>query len=122
LSTIIQKFRLLLHKNTSKYLDIPQYFYFGSLKIFEFFVEELFGDGIKKFCKAYNSDTVLLGWGNKKERFIFKLVWSIFSLPDVFVKYPSIQFIVGVAYAKKDKDWLARQSGLSGVTVDMPLR
>ncbi|MBI5798545.1 MAG: hypothetical protein HZB10_01265 [Candidatus Yonathbacteria bacterium] len=60
LSTIIQKFQLLLHKNTSKYLDIPQYFHFGSLEIFEFFVEELFGDGIKNSVSHEKPWRVLL--------------------------------------------------------------
>jgi hypothetical protein len=46
LCAIIQKFWLRFRKNPSKYTYIPQYFSFSSLKIFEFFAQELFSDCI----------------------------------------------------------------------------
>jgi len=49
LSTIILRFWLRLQEKCSAYLDIPHIFLFVSLKILEFFMEELFRDGIKHF-------------------------------------------------------------------------
>jgi len=46
LSTIILRFWLRLQEKCSAYLDIPHIFLFVSLKILEFFMEELFRDGI----------------------------------------------------------------------------
>lgn len=76
---------------------------------------------IKKYIEAYKPDMVLLGWGNKKERLQFKLVWNVFSLVRTFAKYPSVKFVIGVAYNEKDAGWLSRQSGLYGITADLPL-
>lgn len=76
---------------------------------------------IKKYIRAYNPDMILLGWGNKKERLQFKIAWSFLSLDKAFARYPSIKFVVGVAYTQKDKGWLFKQAGLYGVTADLPL-
>lgn len=77
---------------------------------------------IKKFIEQYNPDMVLMGWGDTKERFLFKLAWNVLSLKKIFAKYSPIRFVVGVAYSGKDKSWLARQTGIYGITADLPLR
>jgi len=69
----------------------------------------------------HGPDMVLFGWGNKKERFMFKIFWKFFSLKSIFSKYPSIKFIVGVAYGEKDRLWISKHDGIYGATADMPL-
>jgi len=76
---------------------------------------------IKKYVEKHKPNTVLLGWGNNKERLIFKIFWKFFSLGNIFLKYPSIKFIVGVAYREKDRHWLSKHAGIYGATADMPL-
>ncbi len=77
---------------------------------------------IKKYIGAYHPDVVLFGWGTKRERMLFKIMWSLSSLPRMFKKYPQIKFIIGVAFTRKDKVWLDKQSGLYCYTADFPLR
>ena len=72
---------------------------------------------IKRDINLYKPDMILCGWGNKKERFIFKLVWSVLSLSRTIKKYPAVKFIAGVAYDARDIAWLAKQ-GVYGVTAD----
>jgi len=76
---------------------------------------------IRKNIERHAPDAVLLGWGNKKERSMFKVFWRIFSLSRIFAKYPAVRFIVGVAYTEMDTRFLSRQTGLHGFTADMPL-
>lgn len=73
---------------------------------------------IRNDIEKYNPDMILLGWGNAHERFFFKTIWSILSLARVVKKYPKIKFIVGVAYNSGDVNWLSKQGGLYGATVD----
>lgn len=76
---------------------------------------------IKKYILRFEPDMALMGWGTKKERLQFKTVWTFLSLKKTFAKYPTIKFVIGVAYAESDKTWLGKQSGLYGHTADMPL-
>lgn len=76
---------------------------------------------IKRYIEAYKPDMVLLGWGNKKERLQFRIVWALLSLSKIFAKFPTVEFVVGVAFTKKDKRWLSGKTGLYGITADMPL-
>lgn len=76
---------------------------------------------IKKYIELYNPDVVLLGWGNKKERLQFMTAWAFLSLRKTFEKYPTIKFVIGVAYTENDRKWLSKQQGLYGITADMPL-
>ncbi|KKW08073.1 MAG: Glycerophosphoryl diester phosphodiesterase [Parcubacteria group bacterium GW2011_GWA2_49_16] len=76
---------------------------------------------LKKYIVLYNPDMVLLGWGNKKQRLQFKTVWAVLSLAKTFAKYPTVKFVIGVAYTKDDGHWLSKQAGLYGITADMPL-
>lgn len=76
---------------------------------------------IKKYITTYNPDMILLGWGNKRERLKFKLAWAVLSLAKTFARYPSVKFSIGVAYGDMDKQWLAHQKGLYGITADLPL-
>ena len=76
---------------------------------------------IKKYIEAYHPDVVLFGWGTKRERMLFKIIWSLYSLPQMFKKYPQIKFIIGVAFTQKDKVWLEKQTGLYCYTADFPL-
>lgn len=76
---------------------------------------------IKRYVEMYDPDTVLLGWGNKKERLKFKIAWSMLSLSRTFAKYSKIKFVIGVAYGSDDKKWLSKQQGLYGITADMPI-
>lgn len=62
----------------------------------------------------------LLGLGIKK-RFNFKLFWGVFSLSNTFAKSYLTKFVIGVAYGDMDKQRLARQKGLYGITADFPL-
>lgn len=76
---------------------------------------------IKKYIEMYNPDMVLLGWGDKKERLQFRLAWAFLSLKKTFAKYPAIKFVIGVVYTENDRKWLSKQSGLYGITTDLPL-
>ncbi|OIO30677.1 hypothetical protein AUJ77_02620 [Candidatus Nomurabacteria bacterium CG1_02_43_90] len=76
---------------------------------------------IKKYIEAYHPDVVLFGWATKRERTLFKIIWSVCSLPRIFAKYPHVKFIIGVAFTKKDKVWLDTQTGLYCCTADFPL-
>ncbi|MFZ2832265.1 MAG: glycerophosphodiester phosphodiesterase, partial [Minisyncoccia bacterium] len=76
---------------------------------------------LKNYILAHNPDMILLGWGNKTERMMFKIVWTVLSLANSFAKYPHVKFIIGVTYSEKDKAWLSRQNGLYGTILDMPL-
>lgn len=76
---------------------------------------------VEKYVRLYYPDMVLMGWGTKKERLLFKIVWSVVSLKKIFKKYANVKFVIGVAYSEKDKTWLSKQSGLYGFTGDMPL-
>lgn len=76
---------------------------------------------IEKYIRLYYPDMVLMGWGTKKERLQFKIVWSVMSLKKIFKKYANVKFVIGVAFQEKDKAWLSKQSGLYGFTGDMPL-
>lgn len=76
---------------------------------------------IKKYIEAYNPDMILLGWGDKKERLKFGIVWRVLSLPRVFAKYPMVKFIIGVAYSENDESWLSKQVGPYGGIADLPL-
>jgi glycerophosphoryl diester phosphodiesterase len=72
---------------------------------------------LKRDIETYKPDMVLLGWGNKRERFLFKLVWNVLSLSRTIKKYPRTKFVAGVAYDTRDIAWLATQ-GLHGATTD----
>ncbi len=76
---------------------------------------------LKNYILAHNPDMILLGWGNKTERMMFKIVWTVLSLANSFAKYPHVKFVIGVTYSEKDKAWLSRQNGLYGTILDMPL-
>lgn len=76
---------------------------------------------IKKYISLYSPDMALMGWGTKKERLQFKIAWTLLSLSKIFKKYPSVKFVIGVAYTEGDKKWLSRQKGLYGLTGDFPL-
>lgn len=75
---------------------------------------------IKKYIRLYNPDMVLIGWGDKIERLQFRIAWTLLSLRKTFEKYSTIKFVIGVAYTEKDRKWLSKQSGLYGITADMP--
>lgn len=76
---------------------------------------------IKKYTGLYNPDMVLIGWGNKNEKLQFRIVWAFLSLQKTFAKYPTIKFVIGVAYTENDRKWLSKQQGLYGITADMPI-
>ncbi len=75
---------------------------------------------IAKYSQMYKPDMILLGWGDRIQRFAFKLVWSLVSLPRVIQAMPKVRLVVGVAFTKADVLWLSKQGGLYGYTIDNP--
>jgi hypothetical protein len=73
---------------------------------------------LAKSLYFYKPDMVLLGWGNRKERFAFKTFWLFRLLSRVIATHNTVRFVVGVAYSKSDVTWLAKQSGLYGYTIE----
>lgn len=75
---------------------------------------------IGRYRSTYNPDIILLGWGDRVQRFVFKTFWSISSLPKVIKTNDGVKFVVGVAYNKRDIHWISKQTNVYGFTVDNP--
>ncbi len=77
---------------------------------------------IKKDIEKFDPDFVLMGWDYRWwTKPVFKMIWSVFSLPKVCAKYPKVSFVVGIAGSERDYNWLCKQNGLYCCTADSPL-
>lgn len=101
--------------------DIAKKFPWGKKRIIKLGIIAPYPHHIKKYVKMHEPDMVLFGWGNEKERLLFRILWKFFSLKNTFSKYPAIKFIIGVAYREEDRLWLSKHEGIYGATADLPL-
>lgn len=119
---LLNKYNLKQRTMIFGFRDVAIKFHWDDRKGIKFGIISEYPWEIKGDMSFFKPDSVLIGWNEYwYTKFIFKLIWTIFSLPNICKKYNNVDFIVGVATSKKDYDWLCKQSGLYCLTADKPL-
>lgn len=116
----LRKHNLVNRTTIFGFPPVAQLFPWGDRQDIKLGIIAEYPQDIKKYIRLYNPDMVLIGWGDKIERLQFRIAWTLLSLRKIFEKYSTIKFVIGVAYTEKDRKWLSKQSGLYGITADMP--